>query len=78
MEFLDPSKGMVGGVPADTPIHTASWVVTTLRDYVFKGTRGYTQRTRKWCECGCRSSWSERRKTSTTLWRPIDAPNSKI
>lgn len=36
MAFLDPSKGMKGTVPADSPLHAPIWVVSTLRDYVFK------------------------------------------
>ena len=38
MEFLDPSKEIVGAIPAETPLHGPTWVVSTLRDYVFKGT----------------------------------------
>lgn len=36
MEFLDPSKGNAGVVPAESPLYSSIWVVSTLRDYVFK------------------------------------------
>lgn len=38
MGFVDPSKGIMGSVLADTPLRAPIWLVSTLRDYVFKGT----------------------------------------
>jgi hypothetical protein len=38
MAFLDPSKGIKGAVPAESPLHAPIWVVSTLRDYVFRST----------------------------------------
>lgn len=36
MAFLDASKGITGTVPADSPLNTPIWIISTLRDYVFK------------------------------------------
>jgi len=38
MAFLDVSKGMTGTVPADSPLNASIWLVSVLRDYMFKRT----------------------------------------
>ena len=37
MGFVDPSKGIAETVPSETPLKAPIWLVSTLRDYVFKG-----------------------------------------
>jgi hypothetical protein len=36
MAFIDIYKGMTGTIPADSPINVSIWVVSVLRDYLFR------------------------------------------
>jgi hypothetical protein len=38
MAFLDASKGMTGTIPADSPLNASIWLVSVLRNYMFKRT----------------------------------------
>ena len=36
MQFLDTSKGLENVVPADSPLNSPAWVVSTIHTYIFK------------------------------------------
>jgi hypothetical protein len=36
MAFIDIYKGMTGTVPADSPLNVSIWLISVLRDYMFR------------------------------------------